>query len=314
LYHLGQLQLWHLHAAAFVYGLLKMISLAGVPSLIPSLVPPDQLNTANAMESISYGAGSVAGPALAGLLIARMGGANVLAIDALTYYALVLALAFITPAAGAPAHAPSSRVGLGPALQFVRSAPAVWAITLMFMTVNVGTGMIAVLLPVYAREFLGGDAATYGWLVSAAAAGNFAGSVVVGSLAWPWTLGRSIAAAQLLAGLAYSSLILLPALPGAAGLLGLAELLASPLTIWAQTVRMRLIPAHLRGRVFSLLRTLMQATPPLGGAVAGALLARPEAGLAPVIVLIGLVFSVPALVGLLHPALAHENTLPTAEA
>jgi hypothetical protein len=37
-----------------------------VPSLVPALVREDDLNTANAMESVSFGVADVGGPALAG--------------------------------------------------------------------------------------------------------------------------------------------------------------------------------------------------------------------------------------------------------
>ena len=54
-------------------------------------------------------------------------------------------------------------------------------------------------------------------------------------------------------------------------------LFSAPLTIWAQTLRMRIIPPGLRGRTFALLRMLMQSGNPIGGALAG--LALPLLGL-----------------------------------
>jgi MFS family permease len=92
LFHFGLLRLWNLYLVAGVYGFLFMISLAGIPSVIPSLVSGGDLNTANAMESISYGVGGVAGPALAGALIGLIGGANVVAIDAVSYFVFVACL------------------------------------------------------------------------------------------------------------------------------------------------------------------------------------------------------------------------------
>jgi hypothetical protein len=91
------------------------------------------------------------------------------------------------------------------------------------------------------------------------------GALAVGAIDWRWPLGRSIAAAQLLAGLVLLGLVARPGLAGTVAVLALAGLCASPLTIWAQTIRMRLIPPDMRGRVFGLLRTLMQSTPPVGG-------------------------------------------------
>jgi hypothetical protein len=51
-------------------------------------------------------------------------------------------------------------------------------------------------------------------------------------------------------------------------------LLSAPMTVWAQSLRMRRIPPALHGRAFAALRTLMQATPPLGAALVTPLLVR----------------------------------------
>ena len=44
------------------------------------------------------------------------------------------------------------------------------------------------------------------------------------------------------------------------------------LTIWAQTLRLRILPEEMRGRAFAILRTIMQAGAPAGGLAAGWLL------------------------------------------
>ena len=104
LFHwLGILQLWHVYAAAAVYGLLMMVSLAGIPTMIPSLVGDRQLNTANALEILSYTVSGIAGPALAGLLIAAIGAPATVLVDVASYFLFALALAGMrlpAPAAG----------------------------------------------------------------------------------------------------------------------------------------------------------------------------------------------------------------------
>lgn len=59
------LRIWQLYGFAVVYGFLKMIPLAGVPTVIPDLVPPEDFDSANALESISYYLSAIAGPAAA---------------------------------------------------------------------------------------------------------------------------------------------------------------------------------------------------------------------------------------------------------
>ena len=113
------------------------------------------------------------------------------------------------------------------------------------------------------------------------------------------------AVVQTLAGLAFLGLAAATSFPAAATTLALAGLLASPLTIWAQTIRMRLTPEEMRGRVFGVLRTLMQSTPPIGGALAGVLLGGPTVAV-PVLVMSGMM-AVPGLVGLATPGLTHDG-------
>jgi MFS family permease len=303
------LETWHLYVVAGLYGLLKMANWAGVPSLIPALVPERDLTTANALEAATFGIADVAGPAIAGASIALVGGHNVLAIDAVTYllFVAVLVRLRVPPEVRPDDAEPSSRLALRPAFRFLRRQPAVLAITLMFMAFNVGEGMLLVLLPVLARRDLGGDAATYGLLLSSFALAATVGSFVTGAISWRWTLGRSIAIAQTAAGVAFLGLALVPGLGGAIVVLVVAGVLVSPMTIWAQTVRMRVIPPELRGRTFGALRTLMQSTPPLGGAIAGFLLADGGA-VGPAVLVMALVMSVPGAIGLISPALADEHT------
>jgi MFS family permease len=70
---------------------------------------------------------------------------------------------------------------------------------------------------------------------------------------------------------------------------------SSPLTIWAQTLRMRIIPERLRGRTFALLRMLMQSGNPIGGAIAGILL--PVLGVPVLIGLSALLVGLPGVLG-----------------
>ena len=310
---LGVLSTAQLFAVAAVYGLLFMTSLAGIPSLIPSLVDEDELTTANAMESLSYGIAGLTGPALAGVVIAVLGAPAVLAIDAVTYgifVVCVLAMRPVPPAAEPPRDGalvvPSTGRGLGPAIRFVLGAPAILAITAIYMAINVGEGIFIVLAPVYARDVLDGGATTYGILVSSFTAGSLVGALAVGAVGWRRPLGRSIAGATLATGLVMALLLLTPPLLATMAVLALAGLLASSLTAWAQTIRMRLIPPELRGRVFALLRTLMQSTPPIGAVAGGALLVGGDP--IPAIAARAALIAIPGAVGLALPALGREAT------
>src|SRR4051812_37545673 len=93
LHALRALALWHVYAVAAVYGLLMMISLAGGPSLIPSLVDGEQLATANALETVTFTLAGVVGPVLAGEALRWVQAPTIVLVDALSYFAFVIALA-----------------------------------------------------------------------------------------------------------------------------------------------------------------------------------------------------------------------------
>jgi len=311
---LGVLTTAQLFVVASVYGLLFMTSLAGIPTLITQLAAPRDLTTANAMESLSYTLSGVIGPAVAGLVIVAIGAPAVLAIDALTYFAFVACLLAMrrdspTESAGRAAAALTDAPrGLRPAIRFILGAPAIVAITLFYMSVNIADGIAIVVIPIYVTEVLRAGSETYGLLLSVLTAGDLAGLLIVGAVSWRWPLGRSIAWALLSSGLLLLLWLLRPGALALAAILFVWGSLSSSLTPWAQTIRMRLIPAEMRGRVFALLRTSMQSTRPIGAVVAGFLLARGDLSVA--ILAMALLFGLPGLVGTWLPALGRG---PTAE-
>jgi hypothetical protein len=100
-----------------------------------------------------------------------------------------------------------------------------------------------------------------------------------------------------------AGLLLVVVLPGAAGA-GLGLLLfgaaSAPLTIWAQTLRMAIVPERLRGRAFALMRTIMQGGRPIGAGLAG-----------PLVPLLGVPLTVAAAAGVIGGAGAVGLTLPS---
>jgi len=297
LYFLGHLALWHIYLVAIVYGCLMMITLAGGPSLIPSLVPQDRLATANALETLSYTLSGVVGPPVAGLLIARFGAPSVLVIDALSYATFALALtrihATVEPITQERGDVKTYR--LTDAVSLLLKNNVLLSTTLMFMTFNVGEGFLSVWLPVYSGQELQGGPQLYGVLLGALAVGEMLGSVLAGGVVLPLSPGTLICLAQVLSGLSLGLVLLGPNLWWTIVGLALLGLFSAPLTIWAQTLRMQIIPEQLRGRTFALLRTLMQSSGPLASAGAGVLLS--SLGIPAMIGLSALLIGAPGLLG-----------------
>ncbi len=309
LHALGLLAVWHVYVVAGVYGLLMMIALAGSPSLIPSLVERDSLDTANALETLSWTLGVVVGPALAGLLIALIGAPNVIIVDAVSYFAFALALWQIRVERSEPARTAKERYGLGHAIRLLLTNKVLFSTTFMFMAFNIGGGgFISVWLPILADQHLGGGSELYGTLWSVWAAGEVVSALWVGGRRFAWPLGALICVAQMLSGLALLFLLFSSNVWWVGVGLTLLGAFSAPLTIWAQTLRMQVIPEELRGRTFALLRTLMQSGNPIGGAIAGALF--PVIGMTAMIGLTALVVGLPGLIGYQVRLLRTEGVVP----
>lgn len=266
---LHAMPLWYVYLVASLFGLLMMIPLAGVPSLLPSLVEGDDLNAANALETIGYTMGGVLGPPLAGLLITQIGLLEALYLDAATYLVFAWTIWRCEPRAEERHADTGDAAGLLAAARVIWRSPVVASTTVMYLIFNIGLGALLVIVPIFADQLLVGGPALYGLLLGCIAVGELASSLAVGVIRMPIAEGLAICLAALLSGLAIA-LLALSRDPLIAGLaLTLYGAFSAPLTIWGQTLRMKIIPPGYHGRCFAIMRTLMQSGGPLGGLSAG---------------------------------------------
>jgi MFS family permease len=256
----GHPGLWLFVAAALAVGAGNAFFSPALSGLPVQLVPPGQLGDANALLGTARPAAQVAGPALAGILIAVTTPALVIAVDAGSYALSALALAGLrlgdnagraAPGRPAPARSPgrqSLRRDLAEGWAEFTAHPWLWPQTVQFALFNLVTwGPYLVLGPVLAGQYLGGARA---WGVILACYG---GGSILGGLA---ALGRRPRRPLLVAtlttlGFALPPLALalhlpLAAVAGAALAAGLGTSLGGA---FGTTVEQRLIPAEALSRV-----------------------------------------------------------------
>ncbi|MFG1709706.1 MFS transporter [Nonomuraea sp. M3C6] len=254
---------WLPFLVAALYGLLKMVPMAAVPAAIPDLVAPEERDAANALESVSYSLSGIIGFTLAAPLLGAVGPANLLALDAATYACFAIAVTLIRHPLR-PREKPESPT---PPRTVFRDRILIGT-TLAFMAFNIAEGaMTMVVAPWLAKEQLPGNGATLSLLMAALSAGELLGGFAAG--AWRPRIDRLVAIAmvELVAAAGFLAVLGTPNwIPVAAGFL-LIGTFSAPMTVWAQSLRMERIPPSQRGRVFSVFRTMMQATPPIGAAL-----------------------------------------------
>lgn len=264
---------WLPFVVAGVHGFLKMIPLGGFPAAIAQLVDDEHLDAANGLESVSYSVAGVVGPALAGVLITQMDAANVLLVDSVSFLVFALAAAAVrrplrpAPVAGEAADRKVTIARL-------RRDRVIVATTVAFMAFNIAEGMLLVTAPWLADTRLPHGAAALGLLLSAMAAGELIGATMAGARHPRRAPVRAIGIAQVVAACGFLALLASPhQVVIAVGFFAIGAL-SGPMTVWAQSLRMRRIPPSLHGRAFATLRTLILATPPIGAALVTPLLAR----------------------------------------
>jgi hypothetical protein len=147
-------------------------------ALTTDIAPPGRLSDANALLGLAQSVTRIAGPAIAGVLVAVTMPGVVIALDAASYGVSVLALGSLRlPARKAPPRSPLRDLADGWS-QF-RSLTWLWVTTVQFALFNLITWAPYLLLgPVLSKDYLGG-ARSWGFILAANAAGAILGGALI---------------------------------------------------------------------------------------------------------------------------------------
>jgi MFS family permease len=307
----GLLQYWHIVVLVFILTSVNSQGDTARLALVPALARLAHMpfERVNARDRAIVRLGAVLGPFLAGVLIAGIGAANVLFVDAGTFSISALLVAAGVPrSVDARERRPVEGGGrryfaeLADGLRFVRSKTFLLSMILVSTVGNFfDQPLLTVIAPVYAKEIYGSPA-SFGALVGSFGAGAFAGSLLFGAVGRTWPRRRIFLTSYVVgAGLIYGTLALSPPLAVAIIAAIAAGLAFGPVNPIFATVTQQNTPTHLLGRVFGALTTIAQAAIPIGAVVAG--VAVQQAGLIPTIVGMGVVYVVVTIGMFFNPAL-----------
>ena len=178
---LGRPQIWLFMLLAALVGVGEALFSPALDALIPQIAPNDALVSANALTGAASAATRIAGPALAGILVAVAGPGPVIAVDAASYGASVLALAMLRLPGSRPAPVRPLLREFGEGWRQFAARTWLWVITVQFALFNLITwAPYLVLGPVLARGYLGG-ARPWGLIQAASGAGALlAGAAALG--------------------------------------------------------------------------------------------------------------------------------------
>ena len=175
----GRLTLTEFVLLLAISSLLHPWGQGGRAGLVPLVVPADDLLVANSFLFTSVNAAlTIVGPALGGLIVARIGGAQAIAIDAATFLALLAALVSLRLPAAKVAQVEGSRAGVRSYLLRGQLA-SLLALTIGFYALY---GPFEVALPLFVRTNLHAGPELFGFAWAAFGVGALIGGIAGGAL------------------------------------------------------------------------------------------------------------------------------------
>lgn len=272
---LGSLPL--LYVAFVALGALETVTDNAAPAVLPSVVPPDRLEHANGrISAAQLVADEFVGPPLGGVLFGVAAAVPLLVTGGL--YAAAASAFLALP--GSSGRGARSGTGLGrPSVLHEAREGVVWLCghrLLGVLAVVGGIASVAYMMPfsvlvLYARDLLGLGPTGYGLLLAGSALGGLAGSFAAAPLRARIGQGPTIVASLLLGAATMLGLAVVRD-PVLAGVLLAAYILHA--VVWGVcvgSVRQRLVPEHLRGRVHAS-STVLGLLGLAGGAALGGVL------------------------------------------
>ena len=269
----GEIQLWQIYTLTALQAAAMAFDLPARQSLVPNLVPREDLPSAFSMQSISFNTGAILGPALSGVIIGYLGQEYVYFLNAVTFLAVILALLLMGRVV--QIKSPVQRgfraawLDIRDGVSFIRNQPLILS-TMILDFIATFFSSANTLLPYFAQNILHVGEVAYGWL---AAAQSF-GAVFVGLVVSQFRNIRKQGLLLLGSVVVYGSATILFGLSSMFTIIFLALVLMgaadSVSTIIRNTIRQLNTPDALRGRMTSINQIFFMGGPQLGEIEAGA--------------------------------------------
>ena len=266
----GNIQIWHIYLLAIAQGITNAIDNPVRQAFAAEVVGREDLVNAVGLNSVQFNMARIVGPAIAGLIIGRLGTAPALFINAASFVAAIIGLILMNP----QEFHTAARRNVGRPIQQLREGLAyTWhtPIVLLAMLVVAFIGTFGynfnTVLPLLAKFVLNTDAEGFGTLTAAFGVGSLIGALRT-------AVSQGVSVRRLLTASTLFSLILalVAITPSfAVALLLLIALGYAGVTFGttANSLVQLTVPDELRGRVMSLYVLLFIGSTPLGAFIIG---------------------------------------------
>ena len=264
----GWVRLWHVYLFAFLLGCASAFDSTARQTFVAELVGEEDLSNAVGLNSTSFNAARMIGPAVAGVLIASVGSGWVFLINSASFVAVLCSLYFLRVGDLHRSVKAGRRGGaLMDGFRYVWRRPDIKAILLMLFLI----GTFGINFPIFISTMSVGvfhaGASQYGLLTSMMAIGSVAGALLSARREKPGM--RVIAAAAAIFGVGFCIAAAMPSY----GLFGCALVIiglsAQTFTTTANSTLQLSTEPEMRGRVIALFLAIAVGATPIGAPFVG---------------------------------------------
>jgi len=267
----NRITVWEIVMLAALLGVVNAFDIPARQSFLVEMVGREDLMNAIALNSSIFNGARIIGPAIAGILVATIGEGWCFFANAVSYIAVIAGLFMMRISRRQAERAIKSAYDhIAEGFRFVRKTAPIRALLLILGLVSLVGMPYTVLMPVFAKTVLHGDATTLGVLGSAAGIGALAGALTLASRTrvdglgkWVWMACTSFGTFLILFSFSHhyflSVLLLVP--------VGFSLMTQMGAT---NTLVQSMVPDRLRGRTMAVYSMMFMGMSPLGAILAGA--------------------------------------------
>jgi predicted MFS family arabinose efflux permease len=274
---LGLKTIWPILCLSFIVGVAQSFGGPAYSALVPTLVDPEDLSNAIALNSIQFNLARVIGPVIGGNTLNKLGAVWCFSLNGLSFIAVIISLFMIhlkfTPAKTSESVLTSMKTGFG----FILRREAMISLIVLAFSMTVIAFPVIAFMPVFARDVLKGNADTLSYLLASSGLGSVTGALIVAAMGRKKNLGRSALIMLVSLGVAMTSFALSRELAWSCIFLFLAGAAMIAVFAMISSLVQLITTDDMRGRVMSVYNVAFRGGMPVGSIVIGAIIQETSA-------------------------------------
>jgi len=241
-------------------------------ALIPTLVAPEELSNAIALNSIQFNLARVIGPVLGGLALAKLGATWCFGLNAASFVAVIISLYMIkmrfTPQKSTEPIVESIKKGIA----FIRQRAGMESLIVLAFLMTVFGIPLTVFLPVFAKDVFHQGPSTYTLLLASSGSGAVCGALLVAGMASRKRQGRTALLGLVLLGALIAAFSLSKWLPLSCLLIFCSGAALISCFAMISSLVQAIVGDDMRGRVMSVYNVAFRGGMPIGSLIVGKLI------------------------------------------